>query len=161
MHLEKACFLMTLRSGQVGRHLILLGIRLAPGAGLGIIAAIWHRKVDPASNRIEIALRELNIVMSFLQQLAQKIAPVPENIPLGRGYGDRPEEQPIVDRMMALRKGSQSGGGMTYEEIGNLLNSEGVPTRRGGRWWATTVRKALRRSRRNRRLAKSLNRKTS
>ncbi len=48
----------------------------------------------------------------------------------------------VVRRIKALRR-----RGETFEAIAQLLNREGVPTKRGGnRWWATTVRNVVVRS---------------
>lgn len=47
-----------------------------------------------------------------------------------------PGEVEVLTRIRRLRK-----RGLTFEAIAQLLNSEAVPTKRGGkRWWATTVR---------------------
>jgi uncharacterized protein YprB with RNaseH-like and TPR domain len=89
--------------------------------------------------------------LRFLQELAPEDAQFDENAVSSPGFGDRPEETEIVDRMIALRKGTATRDRMTYDQIAQLLNSESVPTRRGGRWWGTTVRAAIRRARRNRR----------
>lgn len=61
--------------------------------------------------------------------------------PLGyRREGDvlveDPGELATVGRIKALR-----GAGQSYGRIADLLNVEKAPTKQGGRWYATTVRK--------------------
>ena len=57
-----------------------------------------------------------------------------------RGFGSRSVEKPVLDRILALRKKPRDGRRMSYENIADLLNTEGVTTRKGGRWWGTTIR---------------------
>lgn len=56
--------------------------------------------------------------------------------------GDRlipnPKEQRIIKLMKELRE-----QGFSYREIAEYLEEEGIPTKRGGRWKANTVRKIL------------------
>lgn len=66
------------------------------------------------------------------------------------GFGSRPEEQVIVKRIVEMRRRDREGNRMTYQQIADVLNEDGIPTRRGGAWWGTTVRNVLRRNRRRR-----------
>lgn len=55
-----------------------------------------------------------------------------------RGLRVVAEEAETVRRIYTLRK-----QGLKLQEIANLLNAEGVPTKRGGRWYPGTVRYIL------------------
>lgn len=46
-----------------------------------------------------------------------------------------PEEAEIVQRIYSLREQRH-----TLEQIADVLNAEGVPTKSGGRWYPATVR---------------------
>jgi site-specific DNA recombinase len=53
-----------------------------------------------------------------------------------------PEEQEILARIRKLRSGRRP---KTYKDVAELLNQEGVPTKRGGgKWYPSTVRMVLR-----------------
>jgi DNA invertase Pin-like site-specific DNA recombinase len=54
------------------------------------------------------------------------------------------EEQKVKKRMKDLKK-----GGMSLNAIASLLNSEGVRTKKSGKWYASTVFSALQSGRRN------------
>jgi site-specific DNA recombinase len=56
----------------------------------------------------------------------------------GGGGTPRVEAGPAVDRMREL-----VAGGASLREVARRLNAEGVPTLKGGRWAAQTVRKIL------------------
>lgn len=54
------------------------------------------------------------------------------------GLAVAPEEAETVRLIYTLRR-----QGMSYHAIANQLNSAGIPTKRGGRWYAATVRYIL------------------
>lgn len=56
----------------------------------------------------------------------------------GASGADR-EEQETLARARELR-----GTGLAYNKIASALNSEGQPTKRGGPWYAMSVRSVLR-----------------
>ena len=109
----------------------------------------------------EASIGELLSIMSVLQTLKlQNIAALPFLRGLGptnarrpptplttRGFGSTPQEKIIVMRMVAMRRKDHEGKRMPYSKIAETLNSEGVPTSRGGQWWGRTVRNAIRRLR--------------
>ena len=86
-------------------------------------------------------------VLSFLRALRP---PATQNAQsktnMTDGFGSLPEEQIIVKRIRQMRRSDDGGNRMTFEQIAEKLNNEGVSTRRGGRWWGTTVRNVLRRN---------------
>ncbi|MCH7725365.1 MAG: TM0106 family RecB-like putative nuclease [Planctomycetes bacterium] len=92
--------------------------------------------------------RQGNDVLQFLHGLVPSSKADRADVARSTGYGSRRDEEETVNRMVRMRRKSATRNGMTYEEIAALLNSECVPTRRGGRWWGTTVRNAIRRARR-------------
>jgi len=69
----------------------------------------------------------------------RKSGKVYNHIPYGYRAEDsrlvpEPTEQAVIARMAALRS-----DGISYSEIANTLNAEGVPTKRNGTWGAQTV----------------------
>lgn len=50
-----------------------------------------------------------------------------------------PEEQAVIERIRDLRR----GGLKSLARVADTLNREGVPTKRGARWHAATIRSAL------------------
>lgn len=56
-------------------------------------------------------------------------------------YGDRPGEQAVIERIVALR-----GQGLGMDKIADHLNDEGVKPRRGAKWYAMTVSRVLERA---------------
>ncbi len=57
----------------------------------------------------------------------------------GTAWVPVPEEQAVLGRIRSLR----AGGRASLSSVADRLNSEGVRTKRGGRWHAATVRSAL------------------
>jgi DNA invertase Pin-like site-specific DNA recombinase len=58
-----------------------------------------------------------------------------QGIKLGR---ERSIPDSSIEAMRALRT-----GGLTYRQVAERLNAEGVQTGRGGTWWPATVQQAL------------------
>lgn len=58
-----------------------------------------------------------------------------------KAFGHRPGEQEIIDRMRALATEliHDESKEPNYSAIAVVLNAEGVPTRAGGTWYASTV----------------------
>ena len=75
--------------------------------------------------------------MAYLKAHSQVYAPVPLGYTRqGNALVEDPGELATVGRIKALRVAGQS-----YGRIADLLNVEKAPTKQGGRWHATTVRK--------------------
>jgi DNA invertase Pin-like site-specific DNA recombinase len=55
-----------------------------------------------------------------------------------KGWGEKDGEQVILDRMKSLR-----AEGVAYQAIADTLNAEGVPTRMGKLWKASTIQNIL------------------
>ena len=55
-----------------------------------------------------------------------------------RAFGENDSEVPILQRMKDLR-----ASGMSFEQISDRLNSDGIPTRMGKQWRTSTVQKIL------------------
>src|SRR5581483_5692098 len=50
------------------------------------------------------------------------------------------KEQKIAREVIALRQASQNPGAPpSFRYLASMLNSRGVPTKRGGKWYASTV----------------------
>ena len=63
----------------------------------------------------------------------------------GQGFGNRPEEIAVLDHIRALRRRRRKGRRIAYEEIAEMLNGEGILTRKGGKWSGQTVRSVVER----------------
>lgn len=62
-----------------------------------------------------------------------------------KAYGEiDPKEREAVKRIRQLRRKRKSLRRMGYEKIAQALEAEGYPTRRGGKWGATTVLSIIR-----------------
>ena len=55
-------------------------------------------------------------------------------------YGDRPGEQDVFDRIIALRKSRKGQRRLSFRKISETLNTEGVLARSGKPWNGTTIR---------------------
>jgi len=64
-------------------------------------------------------------------------------------YGQTPEEKKVIERIRAMRRTRRNGTpGMTMQEICDRLNSEGIPTRLGKRWFPAQIHGVLNRGKR-------------
>ena len=54
-------------------------------------------------------------------------------------YGYRPGESEIVEKIKQLRRKPRMGERLSFAQIAAQLNAEGVPTRSGGVWRASTI----------------------
>src|SRR6478752_67734 len=60
-------------------------------------------------------------------------------------FGSRPAETAAVERIRHLRKKPKGGPRLSFAAIASRLDAEGVPTRQGGQWNASSVYAILRR----------------
>ncbi len=60
-----------------------------------------------------------------------------------RPYGVEAGEAEVVGKIKALRRKPTKGKRLSYDEIASQLNSEGIPTRNGGPWRASTIGQIL------------------
>ena len=65
-------------------------------------------------------------------------------------YGNRPGEQEVFDRIIALRKSKRGQRRMSFNKIANTLNGEGIFARSGKPWNGTTIRNMVTRRIRSR-----------
>jgi len=61
-----------------------------------------------------------------------------------RSQGKRAGQAPILSTQVRERIASEAGSGTSLRSIADTLNREGVPTARGGRWYASTISHVLR-----------------
>jgi DNA invertase Pin-like site-specific DNA recombinase len=52
-----------------------------------------------------------------------------------------PDEMPVVERIVDMRS-----HGMGYQAIANVLNADGIPTKKGGQWYEMTVQRVITRA---------------
>lgn len=150
----RAAILVAARRDRLGRDVVLVaqveqlaaraGARVETadgvGAGDGPEAALFRRIFDGFAEyeRALIRLRT-RAGLAVLRRRGDRYSGAP---PFGlRHEGGRvvacPEEQAVVERILALRQ-----AGRTVRDIVRRLQAEGVPAR-GGRWHATTVARVL------------------
>lgn len=80
--------------------------------------------------------------MTHKKENGQAYAPTPYGYDReGDNLQTNDQEQATVKRIKALKE-----AGATLREIASALNDEGVPTKRGGKWHASTVRYILKNS---------------
>ena len=60
-------------------------------------------------------------------------------------YGELPGEAEIVAKIKALRRKTKGGDRLSYAAVAEALNTQGVPTRQGGQWRASTVQNVCKR----------------
>ncbi len=60
-----------------------------------------------------------------------------------KAFGERPGEQEVVERIHQLRRKPRGGERLSFKAIADRLNADGVPTRQGGPWRASTVGQVL------------------
>lgn len=65
----------------------------------------------------------------------------------GRPFGTKPGERDTVARILSLRRKPPGRPPMSFAKIARRLNDEGVPTRRGKPWRASTVQAIAKRGR--------------
>ena len=60
-----------------------------------------------------------------------------------KGFGETEEEQAVIRRMRALRRKRNGKHSHTYQEIADILNSEGITTKAGKPWRKSQVHRIL------------------
>ena len=55
-------------------------------------------------------------------------------------FGQTEEERRIIATIKKLRRKPKGGRARSYRVVAEILNANGVPARRGGKWYASTVR---------------------
>ncbi len=72
-----------------------------------------------------------------------------------RSQGKRAGQAPVLPREVRSRIATERGAGKSLNSIASILNDEGVPTAKGGRWHASTVAHVVRSVRIDQELAKT------
>lgn len=100
---------------------------------LTIVGAFSQMERDLISERTQEALHQKKLK-------GEPVGSPPYGYEAGEGvhFEKVPDEIRIIKYIKRLRS-----GGMTLEAIAKTLNDQGEPTKRGGKWEATTVRKIL------------------
>ena len=87
--------------------------------------------------------RDLGVQIALLAKLrkARQAKRVREGRCEGRKpYGQTEEGRRIIATIKRLRRKPKAGKARGYQVIADILNADGVAARRGGRWYASTVR---------------------
>jgi len=87
------------------------------------------------------------VTVAKLQTARERIRSTGRKCEGRKAYGERPGEQAIVERIFQLRRKPRGGERLSFQAIADKLNADGVTTRRGGPWRASTVGQVLGRGR--------------
>lgn len=99
---------------------------------LTITAAFAQMERDVISERTKEAL-------SYKKSQGQHLGAVPFGYRLnGQALEQAEQEAAIIARIVTLRE-----SGQTLQQIADVLNAEGQATKRGGRWYPTTIKNIL------------------
>ena len=133
-------------------HVQLQIIALLANKGITLINAMTGQDVTNPSDPMTKAMIQMqgtfaeldkNLLVRKLnkgrQAKRQKTGRCEGRKPFGVGLG----EQETIDRMKALYRKLPREPRRTCHEIAKILNKEGRPTRQGGKWYATQVKKIL------------------
>jgi DNA invertase Pin-like site-specific DNA recombinase len=84
-------------------------------------------------------------VMAAFSQLERRLIGqrTREALAVKRAAGVRLGRPPAIDEAVEQRIRAERAGGATLREIAERLNRDGVPTARGGRWYASTLQRVL------------------
>ena len=85
-----------------------------------------------------------SVMMAFAQLERRLIGQrTREALAVKRAAGVRLGRPPSIDASIARRIRRERKSGRTLREIAQRLNADGVPTARGGRWYASTLQRVL------------------
>jgi len=103
---------------------------------ISLLSSLAQLEAEVLSERTSSALK-------FKKQNGERLGTTPLGYLTVEENGERkltpcPEEQLILGRIVELRN-----GGMSLEKIAGLFNQENVPSKRGGKWFASTVKYLL------------------
>jgi DNA invertase Pin-like site-specific DNA recombinase len=136
------------REYRTQEHLIIYiaskGITLiSADTGEDITAAMMGDPMRRALVQIQGIFSELdkNLLVAKLRKARDRQKQLTGRSEGRKPFGDKDGEKPILDRMIALRSEKNNP-----EQIAQILNAEGVPTRMGKPWKAPTVAKILKRN---------------
>jgi len=136
------------REYRTQEHLIIYiaskGITLiSADTGEDITAAMMGDPMRRALVQIQGIFSELdkNLLVAKLRKARDRQKQLTGRSEGRKPFGEKDGEKPILDRMIALRSEKNNP-----EQIAQILNAEGVPTRMGKPWKAPTVAKILKRN---------------
>jgi DNA invertase Pin-like site-specific DNA recombinase len=87
------------------------------------------------------------VTVAKLQTARERIRSTGRKCEGRKAYGELPGELAIVDRIFQLRRKPRGGERLSFQAIADKLNADGIKTRRGGPWRASTVGQVLGRGR--------------
>jgi site-specific DNA recombinase len=101
---------------------------------LNLLASVsqWEREVIVERTRDAIAYLKANNRIYTREIFGYDVEK--ENSQLVPNY----KEQQIIERMYNLRS-----DGLSYQAIADTLNADGIPAKRGGKWYNNTVRRTI------------------
>jgi len=86
-----------------------------------------------------VAEFEKSCLVAKLKGARSRIRKTGERCEGRKPYGYRPGESEIVEKIKQLRRKPRMGERLSFAQIAAQLNAEGVPTRSGGVWRASTI----------------------
>ena len=108
-----------------------------------IIAAMAEHEAEMISARTKAALAAANARGTLLGSANPKIR---TKAVAGLAVASAKQADQRAEELVALIDGIRRAGATTLQSIADALNARGIPTARGGQWYPTTVRNAVRRA---------------
>lgn len=104
----------------------------------------WSQEFDASDPRVRSrALREF-------VELKKRVTRLSHGVKAGRKpFGELPGEADVIQRILRLRRMRSDGTRLSYQKIADELNDDGVPPRKGEKWYAKTIQGIVKRTRPN------------
>jgi DNA invertase Pin-like site-specific DNA recombinase len=112
------------------------------GTGMNVIEAMKDDPMKKALIQIQASFAELekSLIVRRLRAGREKARMERGKCEGAPGYGETDGEKRVVTRMKLMRRRKKGGfRGMTYQQVAETLNAEGIEAKRGGRWTKSQV----------------------
>ena len=134
--------LVVAKQDRLARTIVLLGQIMATAEREGWDLVILDRDVDTSTPAGRLMLHVLGAMAEYESAIIGERAKMTHRQRKARGL--RAGQPPILLDDVRLRIASERAEGRTQTAIATDLNDQSVPTARGGRWYASTVRHVCR-----------------
>ena len=134
---------------RLAEYLASKGLTLiSANTGEDITAALMGDPMRRALVQMQGVFAELdkNMLVAKLKKARERIRNTGLKCDGRKSYGEKPGEEEILQRMRNLRDMIPP---VRYQELADIMNSSGVPTRMGKKWKASTIQKILTRTKEN------------
>lgn len=129
--------LVVAKQDRLTRSLVGLGQMMTTANRQGWDIVILDRDVDTSTPAGRLMLNIMGSIAQYESELIGERAAMTHRQRKARGL--RAGQKPILPDTVRYRIADERATGRTYAAIADALNSEGVPTARGGTWHPATV----------------------